>query len=139
MDSEKPRARRRVRTAASFAAVGWAMTMRGGKSVGEAVVAVDAGDLFDEVDLALEVETPGGELDGEGFGGLIGLSLQPSAVRYWWTISGGEAFGSEGGAEVALDLLDGERMGGRFAVRAAISGMRTSMSAPSAWPPRLRG
>ena len=38
----------------------------GGEGVGEAVVAVDAGDLFDEVDLALEVEAPGGELDGEG-------------------------------------------------------------------------
>ena len=38
----------------------------GGEGVGEAVVAVDAGDLFDEVDLALEVETPGGELDVEG-------------------------------------------------------------------------
>ena len=37
----------------------------GGEGVGEAVVAVDAGDLFDEVDLALEVETPGGELDVE--------------------------------------------------------------------------
>jgi hypothetical protein len=36
-----------------------------GESVGEAIVAVNAGDLFDEVDLALEVETPGGELDGE--------------------------------------------------------------------------
>ena len=33
MDSEKPRARRRVRTAASFAAVGWAMTMPGVGSV----------------------------------------------------------------------------------------------------------
>src|SRR5258708_7880954 len=38
----------------------------GGEGVGEAVIAVDAGYLFDEVDLALEVETPGGELDGEG-------------------------------------------------------------------------
>jgi hypothetical protein len=37
-----------------------------GQGVGEAVVAVDAGYLFDEVDFALEVETPGGELDGEG-------------------------------------------------------------------------
>ena len=35
----------------------------GGEGVGEAVVAVDASDLFDEIDLALEVETPGGELD----------------------------------------------------------------------------
>src|SRR5271154_2662308 len=43
---------------------------RGGEGVGEAVVAVDACDLFDEVDLALEVETPGRELDGEsGVGG----------------------------------------------------------------------
>ena len=33
-----------------------------GDGVGEAVVAVDTGDLFDEVDLALEVEAPGGEL-----------------------------------------------------------------------------
>jgi hypothetical protein len=39
---------------------------RSGESVGEAIVAVDAGNLFDEVDLALEVETPGGEFDGEG-------------------------------------------------------------------------
>ena len=38
----------------------------GGEGVGEAVVAVDAGDLFDEVDLALEVEAPGRELDEEG-------------------------------------------------------------------------
>ncbi len=38
------------------------------EGVCEAVVAVDAGDLFDEVDLAFEVETPGGELDGEGVG-----------------------------------------------------------------------
>ena len=37
-----------------------------GERVGEAVVAVDAGDLFDEVDLALEVETPGGEFYVEG-------------------------------------------------------------------------
>jgi hypothetical protein len=37
-----------------------------GKGVGEPVVAVDAGYLFDEVDLALEVEAPGGELDLEG-------------------------------------------------------------------------
>ena len=65
MDSLKPRARRRVRTAASLAAVGWAMTGGSGQGVGEAVVAVDAGDFFDEVDLALEVEAPGGELDVE--------------------------------------------------------------------------
>ena len=37
-----------------------------GEGVGEAVVAVDSGDFFDEVDLAFEVETPGGELDLEG-------------------------------------------------------------------------
>ena len=35
----------------------------GGERVGEAVVAVDAGDFFDEVDFAFEVETPGGEFD----------------------------------------------------------------------------
>ena len=40
----------------------------GGEGVGEAVVAVDAGYFFDEVDLALEVETPGGEFYFEGAG-----------------------------------------------------------------------
>ena len=32
---------------------------RRGKGVGETVVAEDAGDFFDEIDFALEVETPG--------------------------------------------------------------------------------
>ena len=32
-----------------------------GKGVGEAVVAVDARDLFDEVDFALEIEAPTGK------------------------------------------------------------------------------
>ena len=32
-----------------------------GKRIAEAVVAVDAGDFFDEVDFALEVETPAGQ------------------------------------------------------------------------------
>ena len=44
----------------------------GGEGVGEAVVAVDSGYFFDEVDLALEVEAPGGELDGERVRGLRG-------------------------------------------------------------------
>ncbi len=53
--------------AASLAASAWAVTgSGGGESVGEAVVAVDSGYLFDEVDLALEVQAPGGELDLEG-------------------------------------------------------------------------
>ena len=41
---------------------------RRGEGVAEAVIAVDAGDLFDEIDLTLEVETPGGEgyLEAEG-------------------------------------------------------------------------
>src|SRR5277367_806334 len=39
------------------------------EGVGEAVVAVDAGYLFNEVDLAFEVESPGWELDGEDIGG----------------------------------------------------------------------
>ena len=34
-----------------------------GKRVGEAVVSVDAGDFFDQIDLTLEVETPGGQGD----------------------------------------------------------------------------
>ncbi len=34
-----------------------------GEGVGEAVVAVDAGDFFDEIDFALEVEAPAGERD----------------------------------------------------------------------------
>ena len=37
-----------------------------GKRVGETVVAVDAGHLFDQVDLAFEVETPRGEFYFEG-------------------------------------------------------------------------
>ncbi len=40
-----------------------------GEGVGEAVVAEDAGDLFDEVDGALEIEAPGGQGDFKvGFG-----------------------------------------------------------------------
>ena len=53
---------------------------RSGEGVGEAVVAVDTGHLFDEVDLALEVETPGGELDLElvsGVGGRHTPGLKP--------------------------------------------------------------
>jgi hypothetical protein len=53
-----------------------------GEGVGEAVVAVDSGDLFDEVDLALEVETPGGELDlEESFGLVWALYIPPFAMR----------------------------------------------------------
>jgi hypothetical protein len=73
MDSEKPRASRRVRTAASVAAAGLRDNDAGrGEGVGEAVVAVDAGNLFDEVDLALEVETPAGELNEELFRSSVG-------------------------------------------------------------------
>jgi hypothetical protein len=63
---------------------------RSGESVGEAVIAVDAGDLFDEVDLALEVETPGGELDGEVG---VGSRGRPGAKApfFWIVIQGAEA------------------------------------------------
>ncbi len=47
----------------------------------------------------------------------------------------GDAFGVEGGAEVALDLADGELDGGTVAVRAATSGSTRSMSSPSMEPP----
>jgi len=82
-----------------------------GEGVGEAVVAVDAGDFFDEVDLALEVETPGGE-----FGSVDGLILT-QAVEEEIAAKGGEVLGDDlrgdaggvdGGAEVAFDLGDGE-------------------------------
>ena len=79
----------------------------GGEGVGEAVVAVDAGDLFDEVDLALEVETPGGEfyrVDVE--------TLQEEFAAERGEVLGddvgGDALRVKGGAEVALNLFDGE-------------------------------
>jgi hypothetical protein len=56
---------------------------RSGQGVGEAVVAVDAGYLFDEVDLALEVEAPGGELDGEAG---IGDRRRPGAKAPFFLI-----------------------------------------------------
>ena len=39
-----------------------------GEGVGEAVVTVDAGDLFDEVDFAVEIEAPTGQGDLPGWG-----------------------------------------------------------------------
>jgi hypothetical protein len=54
---------KRAAQADSAAAVGQLADRsgEGWKRVGEAVVAVDAGDLFDEIDFALQVEPPAGE------------------------------------------------------------------------------
>ncbi len=124
-----------MRTAASLAAVGWAMTGSArGEGVGEAVVAVDAGDFFDEVDLALEVEAPGGE-----FGEVDVESVEDELAAERGEVAGddlaGDAFGVDGRAEVALDLFYGELDGGTVGGRAATSGSMTSMSSPSIFPP----
>ncbi len=61
-----PSPSRLVRTVDSFSAHG-EFDDRSGEKVGqrvlEAVVAVDAGDFFDEVDLAFEVEAPAWQRD----------------------------------------------------------------------------
>ena len=102
------------------------MTGRGrGEGVGEAVVAVDAGDLFDEVDLALEVEAPGGELDGEGVGGRVGVRVAAEGSEVLReTMSAGDAFGRRGWCRGGAGLRVTESaMGGRVAVRAATAGI----------------
>ncbi len=78
----------------------------GGQGIGEAVVAVDAGDFFDEIDLAFEVEPPAGESDLSKRLRRILSSLQPSAVRTRFGGFGGDAFGVFGRAEDALDFAD---------------------------------
>src|SRR6185312_1872605 len=60
----------------------------GGQRVLEAVVAVDAGDFFDEVDFALEVESPAWERDLPGF---VSARFQTAAK------AGKEGFGGSGG------------------------------------------
>ena len=61
--SFQPRPSSVWRTTASLRASGCSLTMpeKAGKRVGEAVVAVDACDLFDQVDLAFEIEAPAGQ------------------------------------------------------------------------------
>ncbi len=53
-----------------------------GDGVGEAVVAVDAGYLFDDIDLALEIEAPAeGSLQRGDVESVEDVSSQPSARR----------------------------------------------------------
>src|SRR6266851_4688413 len=70
------------------------------------------------------------------------VRVQPRAVRYWWISSGVRAEFVGVSSRVAprwrWTCLTESWMGGRDAVRAAIWGMMTSMSAPSAWPPCWR-
>ena len=82
----------------------------GGEGVGEAVVAVDAGDLFYEVDFAGEVEAPGGELDVEG---VVACGSEGAAERFEVLLDegGGDSLRREGSAEQALDSGDAERDG----------------------------
>ena len=73
--------------------------------VGEAVVAVDAGYFFDEVDLAFEIETPAGQGDGvSALAGFFQLAAERGKDRLGRL--GGDAFGSFGLAEDALDFAD---------------------------------
>ncbi len=84
---------------------------RSRECVGEAVVAVDASDLFDEVDLALEVEPPGGQLD------LVDVeAMKERLAAERGEVAGddlaGDAIGLSGGAEMAAHLIDREVDGG---------------------------
>ena len=84
---------------------------RGGQRVGESIVAVDAGDLFDEVDLAGEIKTPGGELGVI----LVGSDRSQRAAEGGEVLKderAGDSFGGDGRTEVALDLMDRELDGG---------------------------
>ena len=81
-----------------------------GQRVGELVVAVDAGDLFDEIDLALEVEPPAWQLHAvDAIAGCCELAAECAQVLR------DELFADVGaverGAEVALDLADAQRDG----------------------------
>jgi len=67
------------------------------EGVGEAVVAVDAGYFFDEVDLALKVEAPAGELGGVDAGG-GGSELAAEGGEVLVDGFGGDAGGVDGGA-----------------------------------------
>ena len=70
------------------------------------------------------------------------VKVQPRAVRYWWMRSGVRAEWVGVSSRVVprwrWTCWTESWMGGRLAVRAAISGMRTSMRSPSAWPPCWR-
>ena len=84
-----------------------------GQRVGEAVVAVDAGDLFEEVDLAGEVETPGWELD---FVSVVRERREFAAECGEEALDqcGGDAFGRAGCAEDAVDFAERESDGRAF-------------------------
>ena len=119
---------------------------RGGQRVGEAVVSVDARNLFDQVDLTFEVEPPRGKLDGEGCRlTTAGWCFGECAAE------GGEDLADEIGSESGLVWLVVQRgtemtpicvnereMGARLAVRAATEGTTTSTSSPSGVPPDCR-
>src|SRR5215472_4999775 len=88
---------------------------RRGQGVGETVVAVDAGDLFNEVDFTLEVEAPRGELDGVDVE-TVQEHLAAKGGEILLDDVAGDAFGTDRGSEVAFDLVevefDGWSLGG---------------------------
>ena len=83
MASWNPAESRVRRTVDSLSAHGNALYAfaEGGQRVGEAVVAVDAGDLFDEVDFAFEVEAPAGKVPLARLRSLRGVTCQVAAER----------------------------------------------------------
>ena len=120
MASWKPAASRVRRTADSASAQGRALNAfaESGQGVGETVVAVDAGDFFDEVDFALEVEAPAGQGDVPCASlRLRGVSRAAERGENVFDSGGGDAFLVDGRAEDALHFA--EREGDGLAMRGA--------------------
>ena len=87
----------------------------GGQRVGETVVAVDARDLFDEIDFALEVEAPTGQRDVPcSVGGLRGRCTDQRAAEGDENVFDGRGVDAVfvfGGAKQAMNFAEGERDG----------------------------
>src|ERR1700739_774656 len=84
----------------------------GGKRVGEAVVAVDAGNFFDEIDFALEVEAPAWQahMPYECLGG-VGEEFASETCECGFDERRGNAFLVFRLAENAVDFAERERNG----------------------------
>ena len=127
MASWNPAASRVRRTVDSASAQGSALHAFAecGQRVGEAVVAVDAGDFFDEVDFAFEVETPAGKRAHLPFGACAdGVKPQPSPVSTDSTVAAVMPSLSSVVPRMRCTSLRASATGGRFAVRASSAGTR---------------
>ncbi len=112
MASWNPAARKVRRMAASLSSQGSARTLAAedGESVGEAVVAVDARDFFNEIDFALEIETPAGQRDLPGFAAFRSEGAAEGGEDTFDS-GGGDAFGVERGSEKPMHFTQRERHG----------------------------